>query len=97
MSSGDKLSVVRDIRKLLQDIVTQDLKALAVRLSSVEEKLERVHSRMDSFEGKMDRFGRQDGAAFRPPDGSLLFKDVQELKEFRIRMEERQKPGEAAH
>lgn len=98
MSSDKKLVLIGDVRRLLHDVVTSDMKALAVSLSSVGEGLERVHRRMDSFESKLERM---DAGIERSFDRSMevldLFKDVQELKEFRIRMEERQKPSEAAH
>ncbi len=91
MSSGDKLSVVGDVRKLLQDIVTPDLKALAGEVAFIKEKLLAVEAQVQRLEDRQERRFERILSAID------VFKDVQELKEFRIRMEERQKPGEAAH
>lgn len=41
------MGVIEDVRKLLQDLVTPDLKAIGMRLGTVEQRLEKLEARVD--------------------------------------------------
>lgn len=106
MAAESATSLVGDLRKLLQDVITPDLKALAARVDGIEKQLDVV--RQDVQLVKQDvQLVRHDVREVRDELRQLnerqekrfdrlmsaldVYKDVQDLKEFRIRTEERQK------
>jgi hypothetical protein len=49
------MSVVEDVRKVVQDMVTPELRALSARLDAVEKQLDRIDKRFDDVEGRAEQ------------------------------------------
>jgi len=49
------MSVVDDVRKVIQDLVTPDMRAVSVRLDHVEQRLSKVEDAIKDFDRKMEK------------------------------------------
>jgi hypothetical protein len=65
------MSVVEDVRQVLQDFLAPELRSINVRLTAVEARLIAVEARFDTFEKHIDaRFDRME-ATFSTKIGEL--------------------------
>lgn len=49
------MGIVDDVRKVVQDLVASDIKAIHARLDGIDSRLESVETRMGRLENRMDR------------------------------------------
>lgn len=55
------MGAIEDLRKVIQDLITPDLKAIAAKLEMLEKRMDGFDARMDRLDGRIDRLdGRID-------------------------------------
>jgi archaellum component FlaC len=78
------MSVIEDVRQVVQDFVAPELRALSARLDAVEKQLDRVDKRFDNVDKRFDDVNKEFDDVYKKfDDVNKRFDDVERRAEQR--------------